>query len=270
MKRILVTGANGYIGGAFLKYIGQFPEAYVADGISLRGEAWKRVDFLPYDAVVHAAGLAHVRETKENRARYYEINRDLTAETARKAKAEGVGQFVFLSSLSVYGLEEGVITPDTAPKPKSSYGKSKSEAEQMLEGMRTEAFRVAVLRVPMVYGEGCKGNYRALVKLAELLPVCPDYENRRSAVSVENLCAYIRETIDRRADGIFCPQDPEYFCTCRMIRRLAEEKGRRLPVTGALNFGPVLLKRFTGLGRKAFGDLVYWDEGQCGDAGVQR
>ena len=270
MKRILVTGAAGYIGGAFLAYIRRFPEAYQAEGISLRDGTWKHADFSPYDVVLHAAGLAHVKETRENRPLYGRINRDLTAETAEKAKREGVEQFIFLSSLSVYGMEEGVITAKTVPHPKTSYGKSKLEAERLLEELRTASFRVAVLRTPMVYGGGCKGNYRALVRLAEILPVCPTYENQRSAVSIENLCGYIREMVDLGADGIFCPQDPAYFCTCRMIRRIAEERGRHLPVTGAFNFGPALLKRFTKAGRKAFGDLVYWDESQCSDAGVQR
>lgn len=270
MKEILITGAGGYIGRAFSEYVRQFPDRYRAAGVSLRGGGWRASDFSQYDVVLHAAGLAHVRETRENGPLYYRINRDLTVETAEKARAEGVGQFIFLSSMSVYGIEEGIITPDTVPRPRSSYGKSKLEAEERLRELETENFRVAILRPPMVYGPGCKGNYRMLVKLAEVLPVCPDYENRRSAISVENLCAFIRETVDSGREGTFCPQDTEYFCTCQAIHRIAEERGRYLPVTGALNFGPALLRRFTRTGRKAFGDLVYCDEGQRRYAGVQR
>ena len=269
MKKILVTGANSYIGKAFLQYVEKFPDAYRADSISLRDENWREADFSRYETVLHAAGLAHIKETEASRPLYYKINRDLAAETARKAKAEGVGQFIFLSSMSVYGMEEGIITQDTIPRPESSYGKSKLEAEQLLQEMRTESFRVAILRPPMVYGKGCKGNFQTLVRLAGCLPVCPDYENRRSAVFIGNLCAYIRETVDCEADGIFCPQDPEYFCTCRMICRIAEEQGRHLPRTRALNFGPAFLRRLTTSGRKAFGDLVYCDESQCSDASIQ-
>lgn len=270
MKEILITGAGGYIGRAFSEYIRQFPDMYRTAGVSLRGGGWRTSDFSRYDAILHAAGLAHVRETRENSPLYYRINRDLTVETAEKARAEGVGQFIFLSSMSVYGIDEGIITPDTVPRPESSYGKSKLEAEERLQELETKDFRVAILRPPMVYGPGCKGNYQILVKLAKYLPVCPSYENRRSAVSIENLCAFIRETVDSGAGGIFCPRDPEYFCTCLTIRRIAEKRGRHLPLTGALNFGPVLLRRFTRSGRKAFGDLVYCDEGQCHYAGVQR
>jgi len=268
MKRILVTGANSYIGGAFRTYMEQFPDEYETAAVSLRGEEWKDLDFSGYSAVLHTAGLAHVRETRENGPLYFKINRDLTVEAAEKAKAEGVGQFIFLSSMSVYGMDEGVITPDTVPQPKSSYGKSKLEAEERLRETESENFRVVILRPPMVYGEGCKGNYQALVKLAKILPVCPDYQNQRSMVSIENLCAYIKQTIDCDSSGIFLPQDPEYVCTCRMIQKIAAEKGKRLPLVSALNFGPALLRRFTAKGRKAFGNLVYQDDGQRGHAGV--
>lgn len=270
MRRILITGANSYIGRAFAQYLRPFSGEYGTDALSLRGESWKEADFSPYDVILHTAGLVHVRETRENRRLYYEINRDLTAEAAGKARAEGVAQFVFLSTMSVYGMEEGRITQDTVPRPATSYGKSKLEAEALLEELRTASFRVAILRPPMVYGPGCGGNYRTLVRLAGLLPVCPAYENRRSAISIQRLCACLKEVIDSGTEGIFRPQDPEYLCTCRTIRRIAEEQGRHMPVTKLLNFGPALLKRFTAVGRKAFGDLVYCDESQCGDAGVQR
>jgi len=270
MKRILVTGASSYIGGAFRTYMERFPEGYATETVSLRGENWRTCDFSRFDVVLHTVGLAHIKETRENAPLYCQINRDLAVETARKAKAEGVGQFIYLSSMSVYGIDEGVITPDTIPQPKSSYGKSKLEAEVQLRELELENFRVAVLRPPMVYGPGCKGNYRALVKLAKILPVCPDYENRRSMISIENLCVYIKQLIDEDAGGTFCPQDPEYACTCRMICEIAKSGGRTIPQTKLLNFVPALLRKFTKKGKKAFGNLVYQDEGQRDYAGVQR
>lgn len=268
MKRILVTGVNGYISRSFRQYMERFPNEYAVSAVSLRGEAWKDLDFSGYSAVLHTTGLAHVKETRENARQYYKINRDLTAEVAEKAKAEGVGQFVFLSSMSVYGVEEGVITPDSVPRPRSSYGGSKLEAEKLLLKMQTEDFRVAVLRPPMVYGEGCKGNYQALVRLAGILPVCPDYQNRRSMISIENLCEDIKRVIDSGADGIFCPQDSNYVCTCEMICEIARRNGRKIPRTKLLNFVPAILRKFTKKGKKAFGSLVYQDGSQRGHARV--
>lgn len=268
MKRILVTGADGYISRSFRQYMERFPNEYAVSAASLRGESWKDLDFSGCSVVLHTAGLAHEKETRENARLYYKINRDLTAEVAEKAKAEGVGQFVFLSSMSVYGMEEGVITPDSVPRPRSSYGRSKLEAEKLLLKMRTEGFRVSVLRPPMVYGEGCRGNYQALVKLARILPVCPDYQNRRSMISIENLCEDIKGIIDSGADGIFCPQDPNYVCTCEMICEIAKRNGRKIPRTRLLNFVPAMLRKFTKKGRKAFGSLVYQDGSQRGHARV--
>ena len=143
MKKILVTGVNSYIGRAFSRYMEQFSEEYGVDRISLRSGAWRATVFSRYDAVLHTVGVVHVKETKKNRPLYYQINRDLAVETARKAKAEGVRQFLFLSSMSVYGMDEGLITPETVPQPRSSYGKSTLEAEQLLWKMRTESCEVA-------------------------------------------------------------------------------------------------------------------------------
>ncbi len=257
LKRVLVTGKNGYIASSLLTYLRGFPEEYAVEPISLHGEAWKSADFSQYDTVVHCAGLAHIKETARNAQAYYEINRDLTIAIAKKAKAEGVGQFIYLSSLSVYGMDEGVITPETEPRPRSTYGKSKLEAERSLHSMEMETFRIAILRPPMVYGAGCKGNYRTLIKLSVVLPAVPDYVNQRSAVSITRLCEYIKKTIDANICGVFVPQDEKCLCTCAEIARLAAERGRNLPMVRLLNFGPVLLRRFTGKGRKAFGDLVY-------------
>lgn len=266
MKQILVIGAGSYIGRAFLQYMRQFPDQYDAGSMSLRDGTWRAADFSRYDVILHAAGLAHIKETEENRAQFFAVNRDLTEAVAEKAKAEGVSQFIFLSSVSVYGRYEGVLTPDTPPHPSSGYGLSKLEAERFLQGMGTGTFRPVILRLPMVYGPDCRGNYQTLVKLARLLPVCPDYRNQRSAISIDCLCACLREVIDSRAQGIFVPQDPEYFCTCQEIRRIAAQSGKKLPLVPALNFGPAILRRFTVTGKKAFGNLVYCDEGQRGHA----
>ena len=269
MKRILITGARGYIGSAFRRYMEQFPDAYEIDAVSLRGDAWQQYDFSPSHVILHAAGLAHIKETRGNTQDYYTVNRDLTARVAQRAKAAGVGQFIFLSSMSVYGMDEGTITPQTVPQPKTSYGKSKLAAEQILQAMQTDLFRVAILRPPMVYGPGCKGNYQTLEKLARRLPICPDYKNRRSMISIDHLCAAIRYFIDSEAAGVFCPQDPEYVCTYDMMRQIAKKHGKHLPLTKALNFGPALLRRFTAKGRKAFGDLIYCDESKRSDASLQ-
>ena len=158
MKKILITGANSYIGTSFESYMKQFGDEYAVDTVDMIDGAWREKSFAEYDVVFHVAGIAHRKETKENAGLYYKVNRDLAIDVATKAKADGVKQLVFLSSMSVYGMETGVITRETSPAPKSNYGKSKLQAEEGISLLKSDSFKVAVLRPPMVYGEGCKGN----------------------------------------------------------------------------------------------------------------
>ena len=147
MKRILITGANSYIGTSFEKFIEEnFSEQYVVDTIDMIDGSWIKKDFSRYDVVFHVAGIAHQKETKDNSQLYYKINRDLAIDVAKKSKADGVKQFVFLSSMSVYGMDTGVITKETKPNPKTNYGKSKLQAENEINTLRDGSFKVCVLR----------------------------------------------------------------------------------------------------------------------------
>lgn len=202
MNRVLITGAHGYIGTMLVDYLKNDP-AVLADGISLRGNDWKTVDFSPYDSVVHLAGIAHRKETNENRQLYYDINRDLSIAVAEKAKREHVKQFVFISTMAVYGKNSGVVTKDSPLAPITNYGKSKLEAEMILKEMETDTFRVCIIRPPMVYGPGCKGNFQTLIKLAERLPVFPKVDNRRSMIYIDNLCEFIKRRILECGGGVF-------------------------------------------------------------------
>ena len=257
MKKILITGANSYIGMSFERYMQRWPEQYQVDTLDMIGDDWKTAVFSGYDAVYHVAGIAHIKETAENAHLYYEVNRDLAVEAARKAKREGVGQFVFLSTMAVYGIDEGVITLDTVPAPKTHYGKAKLEAELAMAELNDESFCLSVLRPPMVYGEGCKGNYQSLVKFAKLLPVFPDYKNQRSMIHIDQLCRYVKNLIDEKIDGLVLPQDEEYICTCQMVQGIARNMGKNMKLWKILNPAVWILVRCTGKGRKAFGNLIY-------------
>lgn len=257
MRNVLILGANSYIGKHLKNCLEQFPDAYSVTILSQRDEQWRSLDFSVFDSVVDCVGIAHRRETKENAHEYYEVNADLAFQTAQKAKDDGIKQFIFLSSMSVYGLDEGVITKDTMPAPKTHYGKSKWDAEQRITPLQDEGFRIAVIRPPMVYGEGCKGNYQSLVKLAKSIPFCPTYRNQRSMISIGNLCGFLLALIENRENGVFLPQDPEYHSTCEMVYELAKKEGRTLKQTALFNPCVSLLAKTTKKGRKAFGNLTY-------------
>ena len=265
MKRILITGAKSYIGMAFEKYLGQWPEEYQVDSIDMVDENWAKKEFSGYDAVFHVAGIAHadvghVSETVKQR--YYRINTDLTLETARKAKSEGVRQFIFMSSMIVYGgCTEKFITVKTTPKPANFYGDSKWQADKKLQEMNQSGFHVVVLRPPMIYGKNSKGNYSELAKLACMLPIFPKVKNRRSMLYVGNLCAFVKLMIDNKESGVFFPQNREYSNTSELVKLIARERGHKIYIVPGFGWTIRLLTHFPGkIGRmcqKAFGDSVY-------------
>ena len=222
MKKILIMGAGSYIGQQFEQYItNRYPACYIVSTVDTMDPNWKDTEFSQYDCVFHVAGIAHRKETKENAPLYYAVNRDLAVQTAELAKAAGVKQFVFLSSMSVYGVETGHITRQSQPAPKSNYGKSKFEAEQQIVAMADDSFTVTVLRPPMVYGKDCKGNFQTVVKLVKKLPVFPKINNRRSMIYIENLCLYITRCIEQDLGGLHLPQDPGYMNTSQMASGIA-------------------------------------------------
>lgn len=255
MKRILITGANSYIGTSFEKWLQQYPNDYSVDTVGTRNEEWKKKDFSGYDVVFHVAGIAHVKENKKNADLYYEINRDLAYEVAQKAKKCGIRQFIFLSSMSVYGLVNGVINRSTIPNPTSNYGKSKLQAEKLIEGLADDNFIVVILRPPMVYGKDCKGNYTRLAKLAVATPIFPKVDNKRSMIYIDNLCEFIRQLIEKEAYGLFFPQNKEYVNTSDMVMSIAEAHGKKIVMTKLFN--PLLKLLKLNLVNKVFGDLVY-------------
>lgn len=258
MKNILITGSGSYIGTSFERFITlHFPDDYTVFTIDMVDSSWRKLDFSRYDCIFHVAGIVHQKETKDNASLYYSVNRDLAIEVAQKAKEEGVKSFIFMSSMSVYGMDTGVITRDTIPAPKSNYGKSKLQAEQGIAALEGQGFSVCIVRPPMVYGEGCKGNYQALVRIAKTFPVFADYKNQRSMIHIDNLSEFVKSAIDKQLSGIHLPQDREYICTCKMVQQIAKKMGKNLRLLKILNPFIAFLKRCTKMGNKAFGDLIY-------------
>jgi nucleoside-diphosphate-sugar epimerase len=255
MKRILITGANSYIGTSVENWLAKEPDKYKVDTVDMRDDSWKNKDFSKFDVVFHVAGIAHIKETKENKPLYYKVNRDLAYETAKKAKAEGVKQFIFLSSMSVYGIEKGVIDENTPLEPNTHYGKSKLQAEELINRLTSDSFNVAILRPPMVYGENCKGNYPRLARLAVSTPIFPKIDNKRSMIYIDNLSQFVRLLIDDCSSGLFFPQNSEYVCTSEMVKLISEIHGKKIYMTKIFN--PLLKLLKISLINKVFGDLVY-------------
>lgn len=265
MKKILITGSGSYIGRSFEKYILSYPEEYSVDTVSMRGDGWKSMSFSGYDAVLHVAGIAHSESGKpgsDKTGEYRAINTTLAIETAKKAKADGVRQFIFMSSIVVYGNKTAigkpkVITADTAPSPTNCYGESKLEAEEGMLPLADESFHVAVIRSPMVYGKGSHGNYPRLESIAKRMPFFPRVRNERSMIYVVNLCRFIKWLADNGSGGVFFPQNAEYTNTSEMVRMIAAANGKKIRLVGGMTWLLRILGCFTGAVGKAFGNITY-------------
>lgn len=265
MKKILITGANSYIGMSFEKYMAQWPDLYQVDTVDMIDGTWREKSFAGYDAVYHVAGIAHSDNGKisQDKAKlYYAVNTDLTVETANKAKAEGVKQFIFMSSAIVYGEsapigKTKIITKDTPVSPANSYGDSKVQAEKGIQPLNDENFKVVILRPPMIYGPGSKGNYPVLSKLAQKLPVFPKVDNQRSMLYIDNLMEFVRLMIENEEQGIFWPQNAEYSNTTELVKLIAQAHGKKLMIVPGITWALKIMSHMTGLVNKAFGSLSY-------------
>lgn len=261
MKKILITGANSYIGTSFENWVSKWSDKYRMDSIEVKTDEWREKSFQGYDVVFHVAAIVHVKENDIDK--YFKVNRDLALEIAKKAKQEGVEQFIFLSTMGVYGTETGHITKDTEPRPKTPYAKSKYEAEKLLNELNDDSFKVAVLRPPIVYGKDCRGNYPRLASMALKLPFFPDIKNERSMIFIDNLSEFIRLIIDYEVDGLFFPQNKDYVNTTELVVAIAKAHGKALKATSLFNFGVNLGLNLSETFRKVFGSFVY-DKGMPG------
>lgn len=266
MKRILITGANSFIGTSFERYIkDNFSSDYYIETVDMINPGWREKSFFGFDSVYHVAGIAHSdtgKVTEERKASYYKINTDLTIETAKKAKADGVKQFIFMSSSIVYGDSAPIgktklITKDTPVSPANFYGDSKVQAENGLKRLADDTFKVVILRPPMIYGPGCKGNYPILRKFALKLPFFPKVKNERSMLYIGNLVEFVRLMIENEEEGIFWPQNSEYSNTSEMVKQIAEANGKKICLVSGFSWILKILSHITALVNKAFGSLTY-------------
>ena len=265
LKRVLITGANSYIGESVEKWLNNSDDEYEVDTLDMLDPNWKEYDFSKYDTVFHVAGIAHAdvgNVSDEVKQRYYKVNTDLTLEVANKAKEAEVKQFIFMSSMIVYsGCETTHITKDTKPKAENFYGDSKLQADLKLQEMDDESFKVVVVRPPMIYGKGSKGNYQQLAKLATKLPIFPIVDNKRSMLHIDNLCEFIKLMIDNEESGVFFPQNAEYTNTSDMVQIIATIKNHNIiTIPGFKQVIKLMIKMNNKVGQlssKAFGDSYY-------------
>ncbi|WP_404334456.1 NAD-dependent epimerase/dehydratase family protein [Planococcus rifietoensis] len=262
---ILVTGETSYVGTMLKKRIESIRKDLKVDFLSLKQNDWEDIDFSVYDTVYHVAALVHKKEKEFSENDYYRVNTELTWKLAIKAKQDGVKQFIFLSTMAVYGHEGKidraiVIDKKTVPMPISLYGKTKLMAENKIRNVNSKNFKVAILRVPMIFGPNCPGNYKALREIAIRSPFFPSVKNVRSMIYIDDLSDTLIHVIDKQLAGIYLVKSPQDLCVTEIINTIS--KFHEKFMCNSILAGWIIKKVGSNFKttNKVFGSLIYKDE----------
>ena len=261
-KKILITGENSYIGTSFASWLSAWPDKYKIDTVSTLNDEWKAKSFSGYDAVLHVAGISHASQNRNLESLYMAVNRDMAIAAAQKAKSDGAGQFIFMSSILIYGKDgqigsSFIITDKTPPNPVDFYGRSKLEADLAIQAEADGNFKTAIIRMPVVYGPLCRGSFPKLLKMAKISPVFPDIPNQRSMIYIDNLCEFLKQVLDEGKNGVFFPQNRDYVNTSGLIQAATAALGKKIRMTAFFNPFLRFLSRKSVYINKVFGNKVY-------------
>lgn len=264
-KHVLITGEKGYIGKHIQQWLLKETGIYNVKMLNVRTDEWQNVCFRGVDVLIHAAGIVHQPNITDWEI-YKKINVDLSMALAQKAKLEGIRQFIFLSTMAVYGkgkrLAGNMINEETEISPASLYGKSKYTAEEEIRKLQSDDFKIVILRPPNVYGKDCKGGYiSGFQSVLSRLPVLPyAYPNiKQSTIYIDNLCELVRLIIESESSGFFMPQDREPISAIELMTTIADSAGLRKRKSRLLGIGVYLLS-FLPIVKKAYGGVAYSEE----------
>lgn len=258
--KVLIIGKNSYIGNHIDEWLTK--HGHQVTQLDVLTDEWKTYDYSTYDVIVHVAGIVHQPKCQDWEL-YKRVNTDMPIAIATMAKAQGVKQYVFFSTMGVYGvgkkLVPNVIDETTPLNPDGMYGKSKWMAEEGLSKLQDEAFDVAFVRSPSVYGKGCRGGYiTGFTSIVRKLPVIPRaYKNvKQSFIYIDNLSELVRLVIEKRLHGVFCPQDEIAVNANELLEVIAKGIGKKYRDSGFLGLF-VWLFSFIPLVNKAYGGVEY-------------
>lgn len=260
MKKVLITGSNSYIGMSVEKWL-KNKGHYMVETLDVKLDSWKKEDFSIYDCIYHVAGIVHKNDVSPEI--YESVNHKLAVEIATKAMNEGVKQFIFMSSGAVYSQNDrkhkNIIVSETSKlEPCTDYGRSKLAAEDDIKLICKEsAMKIVILRPPMVYGKGAKGNYNSLAKFALKYPIFPKLNNQRSMIYIDNLCEFVRLIIDSESEGVFLPQNKEYVNSSELVKLIANIHGKNVILTPIFNWALELAANHFDFINKVIGSYTY-------------
>ncbi len=258
--QVLIIGKNSYIGNNIDLWLTK--HGHQVTQLDVLTEIWKSFDYSKYNAIVHVAGIVHQPNCKDWEL-YKRVNTDMPIEIATMAKEQGVSQYVYFSTMGVFGLgkklKPNIIDMNTPLKADGMYGRSKLMAEEGLMVLNDENFSVACVRPPSVYGKGCKGGYiTGFTSIAKKMPVIPiAYENvKQSFIYIDNLTELVRLLMEKKLSGIFCPQDEKAVNANELLYAIAKGIGKKYRSSRTLGFCVKMLN-FIPLVKKAYGGIEY-------------
>lgn len=257
---VLIIGKNSYIGNHINDRLSS--SGHVVYQLDVLNEEWNSYDYSPYDAIVHVAGIVH-QPNCQDWALYKRVNTDMPIAIATMAKNQGVKQYVFFSTMGVYGVEKklspNVIDAETPLHAEGMYGKSKLMAEVGLKALQDESFNIAIVRPPSVFGKGCRGGYiTGFASIAQKIPVIPRaYENvKQSFIYIDNLSELVRLLVERNLHGVYCPQDDKAVSANELLEVISKGLGIKCRSSRLLGY---LLRAVSviPLVNKAYGGVEY-------------
>lgn len=305
-RKLVVTGANGFVGSALAARLLLNGEQVLGLRRNQEKQSFPTVtlpsfddmerlrpQLLDADVVIHCAARAHVMNdgAEDPLPLYRQVNRDMTLTIARLAAEVGVRRFLFLSSVKVNGEStsgRGPFQPDETSSPEDPYGLSKLEAEQGLQKIAHETgMEVVIIRPPLVYGSGVKGNFASMISLVNKgypLPLGA-IDNKRSLVGLDNLVDLVITCIDHpaAANQVFFAADGEDLSTSELLRRVARAMGkppRLIPVPSVVLKLSAMVLGKSALANRLLGslqvdtsknrDLLGWEPPHSVDEGLKR
>lgn len=238
MLNILLTGANGFIGTYFKK---KYQDKYAIKTFSFLNDDFEHLELKNIDCIIHLSALVHQKKDLDDDI-YKEVNVTQTLNLAKKAKEAGVKHFIFMSTIAVYGKNQGFIKRDDTYNPLTKYGRTKLEAELLLNNMQNTNFTISIIRPSIVNGYKAPGNLIKLIHLIQKVPVLPfgKIKNKRSMVYVGNLCHLIDEIILQKKAGAFLSSDEDSISTSDLIKEISSHLDKNTYLIKILFFENIL------------------------------
>lgn len=253
--KILIYGAGSYIGNHYRDAL--TARAHEVVCVDAMREKPAKVNFSDVEVVINVAGIAHIKITPDMEGLFYKVNTSLTIDLCKEAKEHGVKQFVYMSSMNVFGDTQERIYSREQENPKNFYGKSKLLADKGIQAMASAEYKVVSVRPPVVYGKGCKGNFVLLVKLAKFFPIFPYYKNTKSLISIDNLCNFVCEVVENQDSGVYHPQNAHHTSITEIIKEVRAAMGKKTLIIPGFGWAIKLFMKMSYKAERAFADDFY-------------